>query len=100
MACRLTQAWLLALLLAKTQRLDDSAIALNVTILEVVEQSATFSYQFGDGTSGDKILVVLLDMLSEVSDAIGEKRNLAFGRARVGCRLAELGEELSLLLFV
>ena len=71
-------------------------------VVEIVEQSATLTDQLGQRARGDEVLVVLLHMLREVLDAVGEEGNLALSGTRVLCFLVvtELGKDLLLLSFV
>lgn len=78
------------------------AVTLDVALVEIVEQSATLTDQLGQRARGDEVLVVLLHMLREVLDAVGEEGNLALSGTRVLCFLVvtELGKDLLLLSFV
>ena len=84
-------------LLTQTQGLDDSAVAVDIALLQVVEQGATLTYQSREGTLCAVVLAVLFHVLSEVSDTIGEERNLALGTTCVGCALSKLLKEFGLL---
>lgn len=84
----------------ETKSLDDGTIALYVAVVEIVEQATALTYQAGQRASGGEVLVVLLHVLSEVGDTVGEQCNLAFGRAGVSCSLAILAEDLFLFCFV
>ena len=70
-------------LLAETEGLDDGTIAVYVDVIEIVEQCTTLTNEVCKGTCGDVILVVLLYMLCEMCDAIGEQCNLALCRTCV-----------------
>lgn len=87
-------------LLTQTKVLDDGAVALDVALLQVVEQGAALADELSQRTGGHIVLVVSLHVLSEVSDAIGEQCNLALCRTRVLGVLAILTEDLGLLVFV
>lgn len=84
-------------LLAQTQSLDDGAVALNVTRLQIVEQATTLTYEACERTLGAVVLAVLLHVLGEVSDATGEQGNLALCATGVGGTLAILLENLNFL---
>ena len=85
------------LLLTQTQSLHDSTVAVDVARLQIVEQRATLTYQTGQSTLGAVVLTVLLHVLRQVLDAIGEQCNLALCATGVSCATAKLGEDLSLL---
>ena len=84
-------------LLAQTQSLDDGAVALNVTRLQIVEEATTLTYESREGTLSAMVLAVLLHVLGEVSDAAGEQGNLALCATGVGGTLAILLENLNFL---
>ena len=64
-------------LLTKTESLDDGTVAIDIAVVQVVEQSATLADELGKRTGSDEVLVVLLHVLREVLDAVGEEGNLA-----------------------
>ena len=57
-------------LLTQTQSLDDGAVALDVSLLEVVEQSATLTYQLGQCPFSAIILTVLLKMFRQMGNTV------------------------------
>ena len=57
-------------LLAQTESLDDGAVALDVSLLEVVEQSATLTYQLGQSPFSAIILTVLLKMFRQMGNTV------------------------------
>ena len=80
-------------LFAETQSLDDGTIAIDVAVVQIVKESAALTYQLGQGAGGSEILVVLLQVLSQVRDAIREESNLAFCRTGIGSALAILTKD-------
>lgn len=66
-------------LLTQTECLHDSTVALNVTVLEVVEQTTTLTYQAHEGTLCAYVLAVSTHVVREVSDACRKECDLAFG---------------------
>jgi hypothetical protein len=50
----------------------------------VVEQAATASDELHQPAAGVMVALVLLQVLSELLDALGEQCDLHFGRARIG----------------
>ena len=87
-------------LLAQAECLDDGTIAFDVNFVEIVEQTATLTYQLSQRTGRDVVLAVLLHVLCQVGDAISEQRNLALGRPCVSCTLAILAEDFFLFSLV
>lgn len=85
-------------LLTQTQGLNDSTVACNVALLQVVQEGTTLTYQAGQSALGAVVLAVLLHVLGEVLDAEGEQCDLALSATCVGSTLAIGGEELGLLL--
>lgn len=85
-------------LLTQTQSLNDSTVAGNVALLQVVQEGAALTYQAGQSTLGAMVLAVLLHVLGEVLDAEGEQCDLALSATCVSSTLAIGGEELGLLL--
>ena len=57
-------------LLTQTESLDDGAVALNVSLLEVVEQSSALSYQLGQCPFSAIILTVLLKMFRQMGNTV------------------------------
>lgn len=57
-------------LLTQTESLNDCAVALNVSLLEVVEQSATLTYQLGQCPFSAIILTVLLKMFRQMGNTV------------------------------
>ena len=87
-------------LLAETEGLDDGTIAIDVSVVEILQHLAAATDELGQRAGGTEVLVVLLQVLRQVLDAIGEQCNLALSRTGVGCRLAILLEDLFFLGFV
>ena len=87
-------------LLAQAESLDDGAVAVDVVDVEILQELAAASYHHGQRASCEVVLVVLLQVLGEVLDAVGEEGDLALCAAGVCGRLAVLCEDLSLFCFV
>lgn len=87
---------------AQTESLDDGAIACDVAVVEIVEQSTTLTDEDGQRASCVVVLVVLLQVLGEVFDAIREQCNLALCATCVSgvAIVAVLTENLFFLSFV
>ena len=84
-------------LLTQTESLNQCTIAIDVLVVEILQELAATTYHHGQRTSGAKVLVVLLQVLGEVLNTIGEQGYLTLDRTRVLGVLAILGENLSLL---
>ena len=85
-------------LLAQTQSLNDGTVAVDVALLQVVQEGTTLTYQAGQSALGAVVLAVLLHVLGEVLDAESEQCDLALSATCVSSTLAIGGEELGLLL--
>ena len=57
-------------LLTQTESLNDGAVALNVSLLEVVEQSPALTYQLGQCPFSAIILTVLLKMFRQMGNTV------------------------------
>eukprot|EP01035_Chromulina_nebulosa_P055675 gene55675-76309_t len=70
-------------LLAKAELRDDGGIALAVLVTEVIEQATTLVDEHQQTAARMVVLRVGLEMFGEVADALGEDRDLYFGRTRI-----------------
>src|SRR6478736_5861449 len=68
----------------QTQLGDDRPVALDVVLLDVVEQPATTTHQHQEPSPAVMVLLVDLQVLGEVVDAVGEQCDLHLGRTGVG----------------
>ena len=57
-------------LLAEAKGLDDSTIAIDVAIVEVIEQCTALSYQLSQRTCGSIIFTVLLNVLRQMGNTV------------------------------
>ena len=73
-----------ATLLAEPEVGDDLAVAIDVRLLEVVEKAATLADELEQATARMVVLLVGLEVLGEIGDALGDERDLDLGRAGVG----------------
>ena len=87
-------------LLTEAEGLNDSTITIDVVIVEILQQLAALSYEHRQRTGRVVVLVVLLQVLCQVRDAIAEEGNLGLCGTCVGSALAILTEDLLLLGFV
>jgi hypothetical protein len=79
-------------LFPETEFLEEPAVALQVVLAEVVEQALALSYHFHQSSVRGKVLLVLLKVLGNVVDPLGQEGNLALDGSRVFGISAEFGE--------
>jgi len=60
------------LLSTETELLDDVTVSLDVNLLEVIQNLATFTYEAEQTATCSNVLLVLLYVLGKVSDTVGE----------------------------
>src|SRR5207248_9409799 len=77
-------------LLANAERADEAAVTLEVLLLEIVEEAAALTDDLQQAAARVVILRVGLEVVGQVVDALGQKRDLHFGRTGV----ALVGREL------
>src|ERR1700679_1897205 len=65
-----------AILLADAQLADDFAIAVGVVLLQVIEQAAALAHQHQQTAAGAVVLLVRLEVLGQLADALAQDRNL------------------------
>ena len=87
-------------LLTQAESLDEFTITIDVLVVKILKELTTATYQLGQRTSSTEVLVVLLQVLSEVLNAISEQGNLALNRTGILGVLAVLAENLSLLCLI
>src|SRR6476646_1572276 len=78
---------------AEAQPLDDRSIAADVRLGEIVEEPAPLADEKKQTTTAVVVVFVDLEMLSEVTDALREQRDLDLGRAGVAVGRAILGND-------
>src|SRR5690554_2906527 len=76
------------LLFPQTQLLDQRVVPRQVLLLEVGEQAAALVDHHQQATAGMVILVVVLEVLGQVADALRKDRDLDFRRAGVTLALS------------
>jgi len=87
-------------LLTQAESLDECAVAVDVLVVEILQELTTTTYQFGQRAGSTEVLVVLLQVLGQVLNTIGEQCYLALNRASVFGVLAILAENLNLLCLI
>ena len=83
-------------LAAESELLDQASVALQVALLQVVEESPAASDQLQQSAAGVMILPVSAEMLGQLVDPARQKGDLNLGRARVRIALAVTGDDFSL----
>ena len=83
---------------SETQLLHHAFVALGIVFLEVVEQATPLADQHEKTAARAVILLVCLEVLRQVTNALAQQRDLDFGTARVGGMRAVLVNEGFLLL--
>lgn len=79
-------------LFPETEFFDQSAIAFQVMLAEVVEQALALADKLHESTMGGKILLICLKVLGNVVNAFRNQGNLAFNGTSVFGISAEFGE--------
>ena len=66
-------------LATESETLDDASVSSDLGLLEVVEQPTTLADQQQESTTTVMVVLVLLEVLGEVGDPLGEQRDLNLG---------------------
>ena len=66
-------------LLTKTEANDQFAIALNISFLEVIEETTTTTNEHQQTTTAVMVIFVGFEVFGQDVDAFGQKRNLNLG---------------------
>src|SRR6478752_1750084 len=80
----------------EAEALDDRAVALDLGLLQVVQQTTALADEQQQTTTAVVVVLVLLEVLREVADAVAEQRDLHLGRAGVALGRGVLGDDLLL----
>ena len=67
-------------LLTDTESRDDGTVSLDVDLDEIVEQRTALTDHLEEAAAGVMILLVDLEVLCQVVDALGQQRDLNLGR--------------------
>ena len=86
------------ILLSDTQLCNDCTVALDINLLKVVKKVSSVTYHLLETAAAVVVVVVSLEVLGEVLDAVGKKRDLYLGRT--GVALVGLVSVDNSLLFV
>src|SRR3954471_12554793 len=80
----------------QAETLDDRAVTLDLGLLQVVEQTTALADEQQQATTAVVVVLVRLEVLGEVTDAVTEQRDLHLGRAGVTSGRGVLGDDLLL----
>ena len=86
-------------LLAQLELFHEGAVALHVFGLQVVEQAPAVADHLQQTATRVVVFLVRLEVLGEVVDALGQERDLYFGRTGVAVVLGEAGDDLLFVVF-
>ena len=70
-------------LLSQAELANDSAVTLDIVLLQVVQQTSSATDHLLQTAAAVEVLLVGLQVLGQVSDAVGQNSNLYFGRTCV-----------------
>jgi len=86
-------------LAAQSQFLDQAPVALQVSLLQIVEEPSAAADELEQSASGVMILPVRAQMLGQLLDPAREQGDLNLGRTRVSIALAVAGDDFQLGFF-
>src|SRR6516162_7747428 len=72
-----------ASLAAQAKALDQLPVALLILLLQIVQQPAPLADHHQQAAAGMEILLVRLEMIGQVLDALGQQRHLNLRRTRI-----------------
>src|SRR5690606_29602408 len=78
---------------AQTEPLDEAAVAVDVHLLQVAEESATLADEEQEPPAGVVVVLVGLEVLGEVLDPLGQQRDLDLGGTGVALVRGVLGHD-------
>ena len=81
---------------AQAETLDDRPVAVDLRLVEVVEQPTALADQQQQAAPAVVVVLVLLEVLGEVLDAVAEQRDLHLGRTGVTLGRRVFGDDLAL----
>ena len=87
-------------LLSQAELADDRAVTLDVVLLQVVQQTSSVTNHLLQTAAAVEILLVSLEVLGQVSDAVGQDSNLYLGRTCVALVSSVLLDDAVLKFFL
>jgi hypothetical protein len=85
-------------LLPETQSFDYGAIALDIIVLEILQNVAPLADQTQQRALGSEVVAILFEVFRKVVDTERKQRDLTLGRTRVAVRRSVLAKKLLLFL--
>ena len=70
-------------LLSQAELLNDSTVTLDIGLLKVAKKVSSVTNHLLKASAAVMVLVIGLEMLSEVLDSVGQKRDLNLGRTGI-----------------
>src|SRR3954449_7404042 len=90
---------MLMALAAQAELADQRAVALEIVLLQVVQEAAATTDQHQQAAARVVVMLVLAQVFRQVVDAMRQQRHLDLGLTGVVLVLAELRDDLALLLY-
>ena len=87
-------------LLSQAELANDRAVTLDVVLLQVVQQTSSVTNHLLQTAAAVEILLVSLEVLGQVSDAVGQDSNLYFGRTCVALVSSILLDDVEFYFFL
>jgi len=87
-------------LLSQAELADDRAVTLDVVLLQVVQQASSATDHLLQTAAAVEVLFVSLEVLGQVSDAVGQDSNLYLGRTGVTLVGSVLLDDVELCVFL
>src|SRR4051812_27168298 len=81
------------LLASESEALDDFLVFGRLGGLQVVEELATLVHELHEPAAGSMVTLVRAEVVAEAVDALGQQRDLDFGRTSVIRRATEVGND-------
>src|SRR5215212_1733903 len=90
------QEWALVRSATQAETIDDRAVALDFGLLQVVEKPTALAHEQQQATKAVMVVLVLLEVLGEMSDPVAQQRHLDFRGTGVALGRGVLGDDLLL----
>ena len=87
-------------LLTEAQSSDQIAIALDIVVFEVVQETTTTTDEHLKTTSAVVVVCIRFEVFGQNVDALGEEGNLNFGRTRIALVTTKFADDLGFNSFV
>lgn len=84
----------------QAESLDQALVTVEVIVLQVVEKLPPLTNHLKKPPAGVKILLVHLQVFGQLSDPVGQKSDLNFGRPGISCMSLKIGDQILLCFLV